>query len=122
MIKLVFFTYKKPGLSDEEFHHHWRTRHAEVIRKHAQALGIVKYHQTHAIVGDPLNQPSDLFPERYDGIAEIWFKDRAHLGLWFDNSTPESKAAGKEIREDERKFVDRTRAGWIVADVLPIID
>ena len=122
MIKLMFFCYKHPALSDEGFQRYWRTEHAALITKHAGALGIVKYHQTLTIVGDPLNEPSERFPKPYDGIAEIWFEDREHLNLWFDNSTPEAKIAGREIRADERKFVDRSTASWIVAECLPIID
>ena len=74
------------------------------------------------IVDEPRNRPSKAFPHRYDGVAEVWFKDQQHLDLWFDNSTPEAKAAGREIRADERKFADRARSPFIIAESIPIIE
>lgn len=120
MVKLLFFVHKRPDRSDAEFHEYWRTNHARLIARHAPTFGIVKYHQSHAIE-DPRNDPSEAFPDRFDGVAELWFKDRAHLELWFDNSTPQTRAAGKEIREDERKFVDRSNSPFIIAEDLPVI-
>lgn len=122
MVKLLFFVHKRPDLGDAEFHEYWRTNHARLIARHAPAFGIVKYHQSHAIVDEPRNAPSEAFPHRFDGVAELWFKDRAHLELWFDNATPEAKAAGREIRADERRFVDRARSPFIIAESIPVIE
>jgi len=121
MIKLMFCITRLPGLTAEEFHNHWRGTHAELVKRHAATFGIVKYDQSHAIVDEPRNQPSAAFPHRYDGVAEVWFKDREHLDLWFDNSTPAAKAAGREIRADERKFADRARSPFIIAESIPVI-
>lgn len=121
MIKLLFFITRRSDLSEEEFHDYWRNNHAQLIKRHAPTFGMVKYYQSHA-VDDPRNRPNDAFPERYDGVAEIWFKSQEHMELWFDNSTPETKAAGKEIREDERKFVNRHRSPYIIAENIPIIE
>ena len=122
MIKLLFCITRRPELTAEAFHRYWRGTHAALIRRHAPTFGIVKYDQCHAIVDEPRNRPSKAFPHRYDGVAEVWFKDQQHLDLWFDNSTPEAKAAGREIRADERKFADRARSPFIIAESIPIIE
>lgn len=121
MIKLLFFVTRKPGSTAEEFHEYWGNRHAVLVSGHAKTFGIVKYHQSHATT-DSRNEPNDVFPQRYDGVAEIWFESQQDLESWFKNDTPETIAAGKEIRNDERKFVDRSNSPYMIAEDRPIID
>lgn len=121
MIQLVFFFHRKAELSYEEFHDYWRNHHAPLIRRHAQAFGICKYIQVHAL-DDPRNVADERYPDRYDGIAQLWFKSREHLELWFHNSTPETMQAGKEIRADERKFVERSTANFLIGEEITIIE
>ncbi|MCZ6533554.1 MAG: EthD domain-containing protein, partial [SAR324 cluster bacterium] len=60
-------------------------------------------------------------PEPYDGVAELWFAAEAQLEQWFANSTPQAIAAGKEIRADERRFIDRARSPFLLGEELPVI-
>ncbi len=120
MFKISFFIRRKPGLTRDDFQEHWRNHHAALIKKHAAAFGIRRYVQTHAIP-HPKNEPSEVFPEPFDGVAELWFESPERLALWFDNATPESKAAGKEIRADERTFIDRARSPFVIGEEIPII-
>ncbi len=121
MIKVSFFVRRNPALSPEAFHDHWRNNHAALIKRHAATFGLGRYVQTHAI-DHPRNEASDLFPEPFDGVAELWFETREKLDLWFDNTTPEARAAGKEIRNDERTFIDRARSPYVIGEELPIIE
>ena len=120
MIKVSYFVHRLPSLSPEAFYAYWRDNHGPLIRKHARLFGISRYVQVHA-TEDARNAPSDAFPDRYDGVAELWFESPQHLELWFQNTTPETQAAGREIRADERKFIDRARSPCLVGREFPMI-
>ena len=120
MIKVSYFIRRAPGSSAAQFHDYWRTQHAALIKRHAHRFGIARYVQLHA-TEDPRNAPSAAFPEPYDGAAELWFSTREGLEEWFRNTSPEAKAAGKEIRDDERKFIDRAHSPFIVGEEEPMI-
>ena len=106
MIKIVFCLRRKPGLSFEEFDRTWREDHAPLVKQHAAELGIRRYVQT-------THAPHEFgagaakargAPEPYDGVAELWFDDWAAVAAGF--STPEGRAAGKALMEDEARFID----------------
>ncbi len=98
MIKFVGVVWRKPGLSREDFLHHWQTNHAEVVKK---LPGLRKYVQGPAVTRagrEPV----------IDGIAELWFDDvEALRKAW---RSPE----GQAVREDEKRFIDleRSYAFW----------
>ncbi len=115
MIKVSYFIHRLPSLSPREFHDYWRTRHAALIKSHAAAFDIRRYVQLHA-GDDPRNAPNAAFPRRYDGVADLWFGSREGLDQWFSNTSPEAIAAGKAIRGDERKFIDRANSPFVVGE------
>lgn len=121
MIKVSYFIHRLPSLSAVDFHRYWRENHGPLIKKHARLFGIRRYVQLHA-TEDERNAPSQHFPERYDGVAELWFESHEKLELWLQNTTPETQAAGREIREDERKFIDRARSPALIGEEVKIID
>jgi uncharacterized protein (TIGR02118 family) len=121
MIKLSFFVRRLPTVQRAEFHAYWRERHAALIRKHAAIFGIQRYVQIHASE-DPRNKPAQSSLPPYDGVAELWFRSPQHLESWFHNTTPEAVAAGKEIRDDERKFIDRASSPLVIGEEEIIID
>lgn len=121
MIKVSYFIHRLPALSAADFQRYWRENHGPLIKRHADIFGIRRYVQVHA-TDDARNEPSTHFPEPYDGIAELWFESQEHLELWFSNTTPEAQAAGKEIRADERKFIDRARSPALIGEEMKIID
>jgi hypothetical protein len=43
----------------------------------------------------------------YDGVAELWWDS---IDDALANPTPERQAAGLELLEDERKFIDLSRS------------
>ncbi|SVB77531.1 uncharacterized protein METZ01_LOCUS230385, partial [marine metagenome] len=62
MIKQVSFFQRRKDLSPEDFRKHWRTKHADVVRR---LNGLVRYVQNHALDSS----------SGFDGIAEVWFED-----------------------------------------------
>lgn len=110
MIKLTFCLVRLPTLTREAFQDYWFTKHAPLVRSHQATLGIRRYVQLHSL--DPA-QSADIRasrggPEQYDGVAQLWwtsFEDLAkHL------STPDAAEAGRQLLEDEMKFIDLPRS------------
>ncbi|MDP3460725.1 MAG: EthD domain-containing protein [Hyphomonas sp.] len=105
MIKLTFCLRRLPHLSREEFQRYWRETHAPLVARHGKTLGILRYVQVHA-GHDALNagiRASRNAPEPYDGVAELWFESEAAMAA---NTSEAAAAAGRELLEDERKFID----------------
>lgn len=110
MIKLTFCLVRLPHLSRDEFQDYWFRLHAPLVARHRRALRIERYVQLHS--GDP-GMSEDLRasrggPEQYDGVAQLWwqsFDDLASI-----SSDPKAVDAGRELLEDERKFIDLSRS------------
>ena len=110
MIKLVFALHRRPELSLEEFQRYWRETHAPLVEKHAPVLGFVRYvqlHSRHTQLGEGI-RASRGAPEPFDGIAEIWFESEAAFAEAMQR--PGAAEAGRELLEDERRFIDLERS------------
>ncbi len=121
MIKLLFCLRRLPHLSREAFQQYWFERHAPLVRAHATVLGIRRYVQTHTL-DDAVNaalQASRGGPDAYDGVAELWWDSAEALAA--ATATPEGRAAGAALLEDERKFIDLERSPLFVAVERPIV-
>jgi EthD domain len=114
MIKIAFCLRRLSRLTHEEFLGYWYETHAPLVRKRQQVLRIVRYVQFHSELG-ALSDRLRAFrnsPEPFDGIAEIWYADRAALETVARD--PEARKASRELLEDERRFVDLTRSPiWV---------
>jgi uncharacterized protein (TIGR02118 family) len=110
MIKLAFPLHRRSEMTREEFQAYWRGTHAELVAKHAPLLGIKRYVQLHTRTtgADEGLRASRGAPEPFDGIAELWFESEAAIAESFRN--PDAAAAGQELIEDERRFVDLERS------------
>ena len=97
MIKQVSFFKRRKDLSTEDFREHWRSKHADVVRR---LNGLVRYVQNHALEAS----------SGFDGIAEVWFEDMESMRANVD--TPELKA----IRSDEENFIDSSSMGTILTN------
>jgi uncharacterized protein (TIGR02118 family) len=94
MIKLIVAVKRKAGMSAEEFHRHWRTRHAELVRTNpASKRYIRKYIQCHTL-------PSEYagVEVAFDGTAELWFdsvedKDRFYSDPTTSRGTVRTRVA-----------------------------
>lgn len=121
MIKLVFCLRRRPELSREEFQRYWHEKHAPLVRSHAETLKIRRYVQTHTLDSgvNAAMRASRGGPEEYDGVAELWWDSIGELAA--GAATPEGRAAGRELLEDERRFVDLANSPLWVAEEKPVV-
>jgi uncharacterized protein (TIGR02118 family) len=120
VIKLVFCLTRRSDLSREEFQRHWREQHAPLVREAARALGVRRYVQVHTLT-HPTNEALRRGrggPEEYDGVAELWFDSLDALAA--AGATPEGRAAGRRLLEDERRFIDLARSPVWIAEEHPV--
>ena len=75
MVKMIALLTRKEGLSHEDFVRHWVETHAPLARG---VPGILRYVQSH-IVGEQTRPDIPTTAVDVDGIAELWFDDRAAL-------------------------------------------
>lgn len=104
MAHLIFCLRRLPHLSRTEFQAYWRDVHGPLVRERAEAMGLSRYVQSHAL---PEDASSRLARERgsppsFDGVAQLWWEPRS--------LTPPEKEAAKranaELLEDEKRFID----------------
>lgn len=121
MIKLVFCLRRRPELSREEFQRYWKETHAPLVRARARAIGALRYVQVHTGYDD-LNaglQAGRGGPTAFDGVAELWFEDRASLEAAL--KTDAARKAGAELLADERQFIDLAQSPIFLADEYPVV-
>ena len=109
MVKIVFCLHRQDHLTHEEFDRYWREVHAPLVKRHADVLGIRRYVQlcqNESGIGAALRAGRGA-PEPYDGVAELWFDSAEVLGA---APSAEARAAGRELLEDERRFIDLDRS------------
>lgn len=106
MFKIVYCVRRKPGTSVEAFQDYWLNSHGPLVRSHAEALKIRRYVQTHTVHAGLTEAmvKSRGAPEPFDGIAEVWYDSEADV--FAATKTPEGRAAGKALIEDEMRFID----------------
>jgi EthD domain len=107
MIRLLFVLRRKPGMSLAEFQQYWRGVHGPLVAKHSTTLDILRYVQLHTLedpVNDQLAGARGKMEPLYDGVAELWWNNREEVAASFGSAAGE--AAGKELLEDEARFID----------------
>jgi len=110
MIKLVFCLRRLPHLSRPEFQRYWLESHGPLVRRLAPALGVKRYVQVHTVTSafsEAMSRHRGA-PEDFDGVAELWWDsvdDFARAG-----TTKEGRAAGRQLLEDEKRFIDLSRS------------
>ncbi len=97
MIKLVGCLRRKPGLSEEEFHRHWKEVHGPLVKSVPEFSHYVrKYVQAY-----PVPEVPGFPPAPFDGIAELWFDNAEDIGKVFSSSWYRDI-----INPDELTFLD----------------
>jgi uncharacterized protein (TIGR02118 family) len=122
VIKLVFCLRRLPHLSLEEFQRYWLEKHGPLVRSHAQTLRIKRYVQVHTLnsaANEAIRRSRDA-SEPYDGVAELWWDSIEDMAA--ASATPEGRDAGRELLEDERKFVDLQRSALWIGTEHQIVD
>jgi uncharacterized protein (TIGR02118 family) len=106
MIKLICFVKRNPALSVDEFHDHWRTKHAPLIRDTpGVADRIVRYEQNHR-TADDYARGGD-----FDGVAIQWFDSMDDFVAMVSDAEYQARVA-----PDEEALLDRGRLVWILTD------
>jgi uncharacterized protein (TIGR02118 family) len=123
MIKLVFSIRRREGMTREEFQRHWREDHAPIVKRNADTLRIRRYVQVHAReteLDEMLATSRETEPDIYDGVAELWWDSVEDILAAY--STPEGLAAGAELLEDEKRFIDLPRSAIWLGEENVVID
>jgi uncharacterized protein (TIGR02118 family) len=105
MIKIVTLITKKDGLTQEEFSRYWEQEHGPLVMK--LLPGVKRYVQNHA-VRRPIGRDLQI-----DGIVELWFEDAESSRAAADFLKSDE---GKALRDDEDKFLDRSKTVFFTAD------
>ncbi|MDM8010953.1 MAG: EthD domain-containing protein [Parasphingorhabdus sp.] len=104
MPKIVILIKKKPGMSREDFIHHYETSHAEIGKRLLGHLW-TKYVRNYPISLMEYQPEDNAVEDSYDAVTEIWLKDEAAVEeMSRIINLPENN---KIILEDEEKFQDR---------------
>jgi uncharacterized protein (TIGR02118 family) len=123
MIKLVFTLRRREGMSREDFQRYWREEHAPLVRSHAETLRIRRYIQVHTRetpLDEALTASRGAEVPAYDGVAELWWDSLEDLMAAY--STDEGQAAGAELLEDEKRFINLPRSSLWLAEENVVID
>lgn len=123
MIRITYLLRRKPDMSFEEFQRYWREEHGPLVAGHAQRLGIRRYVQVHTIADPEENQQEGergKMLKPWDGVAELWFQNREVLAAGLADKA--ARAAGAELLEDEKRFIDHAGSAIWVAYECPQIN
>ena len=107
MIRLTFVLRRKAGMSLADFQRYWREVHGPFVAHHSTTLNILRYVQVHTLedpVNDQLASARGGMEPPYDGVAELWWTNREALTASFGSDA--GRAAGKELLDDEARFID----------------
>ena len=121
MVKLVFMLRRLPSLTQADFQRYWRETHGPLVARHAGVLRIRRYVQTHAL-DTPYNaalRATRGTGEPYDGVAELWWDSLDELAA--ATGTPEGRAAGNRLLDDERRFIDHAASSMFLCEEHPFV-
>lgn len=109
LLKMVATTWRKPGMSQEEFTARWSNEHARLVTAHKDAMGFARYVQSHKVASPQIEEfaRSRGWATPPDGIAELWWESEEALLRAF--ASEEAARASMILAEDEAVFVDTTR-------------
>ena len=111
MIKSISLLTRKDGLTHEQFVRHWVEIHAPLAHAVPE---LRRYVQSH-IVEERRRPDIPALDVEVDGIAELWYDDRAAMDL--ANASPEAK----RLHDDGALFIGRIKS-FVVEEkvIIPI--
>jgi EthD domain len=110
VVKVYALIPKRPDISAQRFHVHWRVPHGELARNVRTAR---RYVQAHRVAYPGLELPSGP----YDGVAEIWFDDRDDaLGV------PSNPDYNRYLVPDEPAFIHMPGLRFLLADERVLVE
>ncbi|MEP3422491.1 MAG: EthD domain-containing protein [Erythrobacter sp.] len=126
MIKLIFCLRRKEGMSVAQFQSYWSEKHAPLVERHKDVLGIRRYVQSHSresalslMIGASRQGVAKEPAAPYDGVAELWYDSIEAMTANADN--PDVKAAGKALLDDEAKFIDLANSPIFLSEEIEVI-
>ena len=108
MIKSVGLLTRKDGLTREDFVKHWLEVHAPLA--HA-VPGVRRYVQSH-IVGERSRADIPTTDVEIDGIAELWYDNRAAM------ERANASAEAKRLHADGALFIGRIKSFVVEENVI----
>jgi hypothetical protein len=120
VIKLVYCITRREDVSPEEFHRYWLEEHGPKVRSVANAIGAVRYVQSHTVMPErnqALRASRGLEPP-YDGITEVWYPS----GGSREATLEERQAAAQLLLDDESTFIDFSRSRVFMTEEHEIFD
>lgn len=111
MVVLTCLVRRKPGMSPEEFHRHWREHHGPLVARTRSGSHVLRYEQHHRAL-------SDYGPEDdggYDGVTVQWFASRAE----YEAHVAEPDFA--EVWADVERFLDVDRLTYVLTDETVVV-
>lgn len=122
MIKMLVQIRRAPDLDEACFHQHWRSTHAEIVRRHAPATGVVRYVQARRIASPAIDAfaASRGWRQAPDGQAELWWPSPS--AMLEAMGSEEAAGAGTKLRADEQIFTDPTGLCGVMARPETVFD
>ena len=122
MLKMVVEVWKKQGMTDAAFRERWLVQHGALVRKHAKAMGFLRYVQSHKL---PMPAIEKFAEDRGwkpapDGITEVWWESEATMNAAL--GSPEGIAASAELEVDEKAFCDSRNLSAFLSEEKVIFD
>jgi EthD domain len=106
VIKLICMVKRRPDLTVDEFHHHWRTVHSPLnCDTPAIAKYFVRYERNHRA------RPDREGASDFDGAAVEWYPSAQ---AFYDMVA--EPAYRDVIAPDEERFLDRDRLVWLLTE------
>jgi uncharacterized protein (TIGR02118 family) len=97
MLKNLGLIPRRADLSRAAFRDHYETRHAPLALRYLRTLR--RYVRNHVVDARPADPP-------FDALSEFWFDNEADVKRVIDFL---GSPAGEVLREDEARFMDRSR-------------
>lgn len=121
MIKLVYCMHRRPELTHEQFLHRWRNEHAPLLQARREVLAVAGYEQWHGDASAFAQQVAAARggPAPYDGLAVVTYESIDALQATLADRA--ARTAGREMIEDEHKFIDLARSPVFITSVERII-
>lgn len=122
MIKMVVEVWKKAGLSDEAFARRWLVEHGALVRSHAEAMGFVRYIQSHKLPSREIEAfaKGRGWKAPPDGLTEVWWESEASMLAAMGSEA--GQAASAALAADEVQFIESSKISAFLAEEKVIFD
>lgn len=106
MIRMLVEAHKRPDLEDDVFYDRWRVEHGDLVRDSAQAMGFLRYIQSHRVASPEIDAfaAGRGWAAPADGQAELWWASVSAMEKAL--GSPAGEAANALLEIDERAFTD----------------